>query len=350
MSSNKARIAVLGATGYSGIEAVRYLATHPLVEISLLTSEHYIGRKVSEVHRHLSKVDLPAFEELRPAAIKGRADAVISCLRHKAGAAALAEIANAGVKLVDVAADYRLKDPQLYKQTYGIEHPAPALLKGAVYGLTEFRRAEIREAKLVGNPGCYPTGALLGILPLIQRDLIDPSSILIDAKSGTTGAGRSANIDQIFAEINENARPYDVGTHRHTPEIEQEIASILGRDVSVLFVPNLIPTSRGILSSIFLRPRAGTTATDIRQAFQACYAAAPFVKVLGDGDLPELRNVRATNLCELSFVLHKPTQTLCVMTAIDNLGKGAAGQAIQNLNLMLGFDETAGLLNLAPVP
>jgi N-acetyl-gamma-glutamyl-phosphate reductase len=349
-SSSRVKVAVLGASGYSGIEAVRILAGHPFVELSVLTSEHYAGREVAEVYRHLAGIDLPPFEELRPDLIKGRAEVVISCLPERTGAALIAELAGAGIKVVDLSADFRLKDPAQYRATYGVDHPAPALLKDAVYGLSEFHRRDLREARIVANPGCYPTGALLGLLPLIRRDLIDPGSIVIDSKSGTTGARRAANIEQLFAEVNENLRPYNVGTHRHTPEIEQEIGAALGREVAVMFVPHLVPVTRGIMTSIFMRPRTGTTEHDVRAAFEASFAKSRFVRILKPGELPELRNVRATNLCELAATLDRRSQTLCVLTAIDNLGKGAAGQAIQNLNLMLGYDEAAGLLATAPVP
>jgi N-acetyl-gamma-glutamyl-phosphate reductase len=266
------------------------------------------------------------------------------------GAPLIAEFVRDGIRVIDVSADFRLKDPAAYRATYGAEHPAPALLKEAVYGLSEFHRRELREARVVANPGCYPTGSLLGILPLIRRDLIDPSSILIDAKSGTTGARRQAAVEQLFAEVNENFRAYKVGNHRHTPEMEQEISTALGREVAILFVPHLLPVTRGILTSIFMRPRAGTTEEDVRAAFEASFAKSRFVRLLKPGELPELRNVRATNFCELAFVLDRRSQTLVVLTAIDNLGKGAAGQAVQNLNLMLGFDEAAGLIAAAAVP
>jgi len=348
--NDRVKVAVLGASGYSGIEAVRLLAVHPFVEIATLTSEHYAGREVSEVYRHLSGIDLPPFEELRADTLKGRVELVISCLPERIGAPVLAELVGSGIKVIDVSADFRLHDAAVYRQTYGEEHPAPNLLKEAVYGLSEFHRRELREARIVANPGCYPTGALLGILPLIRRDLIDPASIIVDAKSGTTGARRQAAIEQLFAEVNENFRAYKVGNHRHVPEIEQEIGATLGRDVAVMFVPHLLPVTRGILSSIFMRPRAGTTEQDVRAAFEASFAKSRFVRVLKHGELPELRNVRATNFCELALVHERRSQTLCVLTAIDNLGKGAAGQAIQNLNLMLGYDEAAGLLATAPVP
>jgi N-acetyl-gamma-glutamyl-phosphate reductase len=349
-ATERVKVAILGASGYSGIEAVRLLAFHPFVELTALTSEHYVGREVAQVYRHLAGLDLPAFEELRPDLIKGRAEVVLSCLPERAGTQMIPDLLEEGIKVIDLSADFRLKDPEVYRATYGADHPAPQLLKEAVYGLTEFHRGELREARIVANPGCYPTGTLIGTLPLIRRDLVDPDSIIVDAKSGTTGARRSPQLEQLFAEVNENFRAYKVGNHRHTPEMEQEIAATLGRDVALMFVPHLLPVSRGILSSIFLRPRGGTTAEDIRAAFEASYAKARFIRLLNPGELPELKNVRATNFCEIAFVLDRRSQTLCVNTAIDNLGKGAAGQAIQNLNLMLGFDEAAGLLHPAPVP
>jgi N-acetyl-gamma-glutamyl-phosphate reductase len=341
---------VLGASGYSGIEAVRILATHPFVEITTLTSEHYAGREVADVYRHLAGTDLPAFEELRPEFIRGRADLAISCLPEKVGTPVVVEMVKSGVKVIDVSADFRLKDPTTHRATYGVDQLAPALSREAVYGLSEFHRAELREARLVANPGCYPTGALLALIPLIKRDLIDPASIVIDAKSGTTGARRAASVEYLFAEVNENFRAYKVGNHRHTPEIEQEIGAVLGREIALIFVPHLLPVTRGILTSIFMKPRAGTTEDDVRNAFEASFGKARFVRMLKPGDLPELRNVRATNFCEIAAVLDRRSNTLIVITAIDNLGKGAAGQAVQNLNLMCGFDEAAGLLNAAPVP
>ncbi len=350
MARDRVRVAVLGASGYSGIEAVRLLTAHPFVEISALTSEHYAGREVADVYRHLAGSDLPPYEELRPDFLRGRAEIVISCLPEKTCAPILVELVKNGARVIDLSADFRLKDPAVHRATYAAEQAAPALSRQAVYGLSEFHRSELREARLVANPGCYPTGALLALIPLIKRDLIDPSSIVIDAKSGTTGARRTASIEYLFAEVNENFRAYKVGTHRHTPEIEQEVSAVLGREVALMFVPHLLPITRGILTSIFMKPRAGTTEEDVRNAFEAAFAKARFVRLLKPGELPELRNVRATNFCEISAVLDRRSHTLVVITAIDNLGKGASGQAVQNLNLMLGFDEAAGLLSAAPVP
>src|SRR5579859_6737942 len=349
-SQNRAKVAVLGASGYSGIEAFRILAAHPFVELAALTSEHYTGLEVADVYRHLLGVDLPPFEELRPDLIKGRAEVVISCLPERVGAPLIAEFVREGIRAIDVSADFRLKDPATYRATYGTDHPAPNLLKEAIYGLSEFHRRELREARIVANPGCYPTGSLLGILPLIRRDLIDPSSIIIDAKSGTTGARRQAAVEQLFAEVNENFRAYKVGNHRHTPEMEQEISSALGREVTILFVPHLLPVTRGILTSIFMRPRAGTTEQDVRAALEASFAKSRFVRILKPGELPELKNVRATNFCEIASLLNLRSRPLLLITPIDTRGKAAAGQAVQNMNLMLGFDEAAGLLAAAPVP
>jgi N-acetyl-gamma-glutamyl-phosphate reductase len=349
-SSNRVKVGVLGASGYSGIEAVRILAAHPFVELTILTSEHYAGREVADVFRHMAGIDLPPFEELRPDLIAGRAEVVLVCLPERIGTTLVADLLRRGLKVIDLSADYRLQDLAVYRATYGIEHPAPELIREAVYGLSEFHRQELREARLVANPGCYPTGALLGLLPLIKRDLVEPSSIVIDAKSGTTGARRAPALEQLFAEINENFRPYNVGKHRHTPEIEQEVGKLLGRDIAVMFVPHLLPLSRGILSSIFTRPRAGTAEHDVRHAYEASFAKSRFIRLLKPGELPELKNVRATNFCEIAVHLDQRSQTLLVLTAIDNLGKGAAGQAVQNMNLMLGYDEAAGLLGSAPVP
>src|ERR1700722_15154704 len=232
-ATNRVRVGILGATGYSGIEAVRLLAGHPFVELSVLSSEHYAGREVADVYRHLAGVDLPPLEELRTDLIKGRAEIVFSCLPEKVGTAMIADLGQSGFKGIDFSEDFRLKDPATYRAVFGIDHPAPALLKQAVYGLSEFNRHALREAVLVANPGCFPTGALLALLPLIKRDLIEPSSIIIDAKSGTTGARRAAAVEQLFAEVNENFRAYKVGNHRHVPEMEQEISAALGRDIAL---------------------------------------------------------------------------------------------------------------------
>lgn len=349
-ATNRVKVGILGASGYSGIEAVRLLAGHPFVELTVLTSEHYAGREVAEVYRHLAGVDLPPFEELRTDLIKGRAEVVFSCLPEKVATTMIAELVADGVKVIDFSEDFRLHDPAAYRATFGVDHPAPALLKQAVYGLSEFNRHALREATLVANPGCFPTGALLALLPLIKRDLVEPSSIIIDAKSGTTGARRAASVEQLFAEVNENARAYKVGNHRHIPEMEQEIGNLLGREIAIVFVPHLLPISRGILTSIFMRPRTGTAEQDVRNALEASFAKSRFIKLLKSGELPELKNVRATNFCEIAVHLDRRAGVLVVLTAIDNLGKGAAGQAVQNMNLMLGYDEAAGLLAAAPVP
>ena len=347
--NDKVKVAVVGASGYSGIEAVRLLSGHPFAELTGLPPSITPDAK-SPTFSAIWRASICRHSRIapRPASRAAPKSPFHACPRLRT--AHTADLVKAGIKVVDLSADFRLKDPAQYRATYGADHPAPHLLKEAVYGLSEFHRNDLREARLTATPGCYPTGALLAILPLIRRDLIEPSSIIIDAKSGTTGARRAASIDQLFAEVNENFRAYKVGNHRHVPEMEQEISAALGRDIALLFVPHLLPITRGLLSSIFMRPRAGTTESDVHAAFEASFAKSRFVRILKPGELPELRNVRATNYCELAFILDRRSETLLVLTAIDNLGKGAAGQAVQNMNLMLGYDEAAGLLNAAPVP
>ena len=247
-----------------------------------------------------------------------------------------------------MSADFRFKDAAQFRTTYGMDHPASQLLKEAVYGLSEFHRHELREARLVAEPRMFPTGALLALLPLIRRDLIEPSSIIIDAKSGTTGARRAASVEQLFAELDENFRAYKSATSP-CPQMEQEIRRARPRHRAAVRAASAADYAR-LLSSIFMRPRAGTTESDVHAALKRASPNWRFVRLLKPGELPELRNVRATNYCELAFVLDRRSETLLVITAIDNLGKGAAGQAVQNMNLMLGYDEAAGLLNAAPVP
>ena len=341
MAHDKVRVAVIGASGYSGIEAVRILSAHPFVEISALTSEHYAGREVADVYRHMDGTDLPPFEELRPGFLAGRADAVISCLPEKIGYQAISELVQSGVKVVDISADYRLKDPAIHRATYGFEHASAALVKEAVYGLTEFHRSELREARLVANPGCYPTGALLGLIPLIRRDLIDPSSIVIDAKSGTTGARRAASVEYLFAEVNENFRAYNLFKHRHTPEVADHLRLAL---TDFVFTTHLLPVDRGILSTLYVRLAASRRVEEVEALFRQFYAGRPLVRVMAGGNLPELQHVTHTNFCDIGFALDSSGERLIVVSCLDNLGKGAAGQAVQNLNRMKGYPETAGLL------
>ena len=336
----KIRVAVVGATGYAGAELVRLLARHPNFELSVLTSERDAGRKIGEVHPYLADVDL-VLESAGVDTVVGRADAVFVALPHGASAPIVAGLVEAGLKVVDVGADFRLPDIELYEQWYG-EHSHPQFAKKAVYGLTEYSRDAVASAVLVANPGCYPTGALLGILPLASAAT---GPIIIDSKSGTSGAGRAAKTEQLFAEVNENFRPYAVWEHRHQPEIQDHFARLGGNALPVRFSPHLLPLSRGLASSCYL---AVDPSYDVGSAFEKAYADEPFVCLLPEGVCPELRRVRGTNVTEIAWKRDDESGLVLVMTALDNLGKGAAGQAIQNMNCMHGLAETEGLL-LSPV-
>ena len=342
------RVAVVGATGYTGAELIRWLARHPHVRLTAVTSEQSAGKALADVMPSArGKVDLrlAAFD---PARIAGEADVAFTALPLATSAPGVATLLDRGVRVVDLGADFRLRDPQEYARWY-VPHPAPHLLAEAVYGLTEFCRPQLRAARLVANPGCYPTAALLALLPLLECGLIEAQGIVIDAKSGVTGAGKNVAAEYLFAEVDDNLRAYKIGVHRHAPEIEQQLRPHAGAKLSVIFVPHLLPIRRGILSTIYVRPRAGVGADAITRAFQERYAGERFV-VLSPARAPEIRDVVGTNDCALGWTLDPRSGQLVLISVIDNLGKGAAGQAIQNFNAMLGFAEPTGLDQLAVVP
>ncbi len=341
--STRVPVAVLGATGYAGVELLRLLARHPAVELVFLSSEQYRDRRACDVYPFLSGVvDLPL---AAPEAWR-RSDAalVFSALPHGASAPLVRDVLADGRRALDISADFRLRDPAVYARWYG-EHAAPELLEQAVYGLPELHRDRLGDARLVAVPGCYPTGALLGLAPLARAGLVR-EPVVIDAKSGTTGAGRSVKVEQLFAEVNENCRPYAVGVHRHRPEIDQELRRA-GATAPCIFVPHLLPVSRGIISTMYVAMDGG--GERLTELFTGAYAAEPFI-VLRGGQPPELREVRGTNRCAIGWYWDEPTGRAVVATAIDNLGKGAAGQAVQCMNVMLGLPETAGLEAPALVP
>ncbi len=341
----RVRVAVLGATGYTGVELLRLLAAHPAVELAFLSSEQYRGRAASEVYPFLAGIVDASLEAPDPDAVAAAADVVFTALPHGAAAPAVVALVRRGRRVLDLSADFRLHDAAVYARWYG-EHAAPELLSEAVYGLPELHRDEIRRARIVACPGCYPTGALLGIVPLARAGLVR-EPVVVDAKSGTTGAGRGAKVEQLFAEVNENFRPYAIGAHRHQPEIEQE-ARAAGAAGGVLFVPHLLPVSRGILSTIYVRMLGGRP--PFEALFEEAYRDEPFVMLRGEGPPPELREVRGTNRCVIGWRWDEASCHAVVVTAIDNLGKGAAGQAVQCFNLMLGLAETTGLDAPALVP
>jgi N-acetyl-gamma-glutamyl-phosphate reductase len=342
------RVAVVGATGYTGAELIRLLARHPAVALAAVTSEQSAGKALADVMPSArGKVDLQlaAFD---PAAVADAAEVAFTALPHAASAPGVAALVERGVKVVDLSADYRFRDADEYARWYA-PHPAPVLMQEAVYGLTEWARDRVRGARLVANPGCYPTGALLGILPLVAAGLVDADGIVIDAKSGVTGAGRTVAVEYLFTEVDDNLRAYKIAAHRHAPEIEQELAVVAGGRHAITFVPHLLPIRRGILSTIYLRLRAGADAAALGDAYRQRYGSERFIVLTGERP-PEIRDVVGTNDCAIGWAVDARAGHAIVVTVIDNLGKGAAGQAIQNFNVMMGLPEPTGLDQLAIVP
>jgi N-acetyl-gamma-glutamyl-phosphate reductase len=347
--TGKVPVAVVGATGYAGVEIVRLLSSHPDVELTLLTSEHYQGRPLADVYPFLRGSVSHTLERLEPAVVAKRATTVFTALPHGESAMVMAELLTRGCRVIDLGADFRLRDKTVYRRWYG-DHPAPALLGEAVYGLAEIYRNEIRSARLVANPGCYPTGMLLGTLPLVRHGCVQTGgTIIVDAKSGATGAGRSARTELLFCEVAESIRPYNIGIHRHTPEMEQELGRSGAEGLAVIFAPHLLPARRGILTTVYV-PLNDCLLSSCEEAFKEMYATEPFIDLLGQGVYPAVRDVQGTNRCAIGWWFDDARRLAVVVTAIDNLGKGAAGQAIQCLNLQLGCPETTALDRPALVP
>lgn len=337
-------VGIVGASGYTGVELARLLAGHPEVRLTVATSRQYAGKPLAEVFPNLRKrVDIVC-ENLSVDDLIDRADFFFTAVPHKTAMDIVPRLLAAGKKVVDLSADYRIHDPGVYEAWYQ-EHTSPDLLGEAVYGLPELYRDQIASTRLTANPGCYPTSVILAVAPLLRAGLIDPATLIIDSKSGTSGAGRAASVATLFCEVADGFKPYKVGgTHRHIPEIEQELSSAAGRPVTVSFTPHLLPISRGILSTIYgsLTEKAGKV--DLQALYEQTYGHEPFVRVLPAGTVPSTQHVRGSNCCDLAVQTDPRTNRLIVMSAIDNIVKGASGQAVQNMNLMCGFPETLGLL------
>jgi N-acetyl-gamma-glutamyl-phosphate reductase len=327
-SANRVRLGILGASGYTGAELLRLLARHPGVSIDALTAEKNAGGAVGELFPHLAGLDLPKLVKVADLDWD-RLDAVAKLPRR--------------LKVVDLSADFRLADTAAYAKWYGHEHLAPDLQKEAVYGITEFTRGEVKAARLCANPGCYPTGAQLPLIPLVEARLIDVDDIVIDAKSGVSGAGREAKLGSLYGEVAEGIHAYGIASHRHAPEIEQSLSRAAGRPVVVNFTPHLMPMNRGILSTIYVRLAKGATAEGLRETLAQRFAGEPFVRVLPKGQAPATRHVRGSNLCLIGVFADRVPGRAILISAIDNLVKGASGQALQNFNLMHGFPETTAL-------
>ncbi|HHW42514.1 N-acetyl-gamma-glutamyl-phosphate reductase [Desulfofundulus thermobenzoicus] len=337
------KASVIGATGYAGAELVRLLSSHPAVQLVGLTTQSYAGQAFWEVYPHLyGYVDIICREQDLPALL-AESDVVFTALPHGHAMAVAREVLQAGRALVDLGADFRLHEVQVYQDWYRLEHTAPELLPRAVYGLPEIHREKIRSARLVANPGCYPTSAILALAPLLKRGLVDTDTIVIDSKSGVSGAGRGLSLTTHYCEVNESIKAYGVASHRHTPEMEQELSGLAGKRVVISFTPHLTPMNRGILSTIYARLLMSLGQEEILSLYREFYREAKFVRVLPAGMLPATKMVVGSNHCDIGLVVDSRTGRVVVVSAIDNLIKGAAGQAVQNMNIMFGLPEDTGL-------
>ena len=348
MTANAIRIGILGASGYTGAELLRLLLRHPAAEIRLLTAERQAGKDIAEVFPHLGGRGLPRLVKIGEADFSAL-DMVFCALPHGTTQEVIAALP-ADLKVVDLSADFRLADPAVYAEWYGREHQAPELQTQAVYGLTELAREAVAKARLVANPGCYPTPCQLALVPLIEAGAIEADEIVIDAKSGVTGAGRAPKESSLYAEVGEGIHAYALAGHRHAPEIEQGLTAAAGRPVTVNFTPHLMPMNRGILETIYVKLANGSGADGLREILARRYNGEPFVRVLPEGVAPATRQVRGTNDCLLAVFPDRRPGHAVLVGVEDNLVKGASGQAVQNMNLMTDQPETAGLDQLALFP
>lgn len=341
------RVGIVGGTGYTGVELLRLLAMHDDVDVVAITSRADRGRRVDELFPNLrGHCDLVFTEPNVPAL--AACDLVFFATPHNVAMNLVPELLAAGTRVVDLSADYRIRDSGLWSHWYGEDHASPELLSEAVYGLPELNRAKIAAARLVACPGCYPTSVQLGFMPLLARGLVDPQHLIASSASGVSGAGRQAKIDNLLSEVSDSFKAYGVMGHRHLPEIEQGLSDIAGQPVLLTFVPHLLPIVRGIHSTLFARLREGVS--DLQALYEGWYADEPFVDVLPSGVFPQTRTVKGANRCQISIAVPQDRSTVVVMATIDNLVKGAAGQAVQNMNIMLGLDERAGLRQIGLLP
>lgn len=350
MNKSKLRVAIVGSSGYTGGELFRLMVNHDRAVVSAVTSEKSSGKLLTDIFPQLAGLTDLQCEPLDPAAIAKKADFVFLALPHVTAQDAAFRFHQLGIKTVDLSADYRLADAKAYEHWYEHCHQYPELLKNAIYGLPELHREKIRTASLIANPGCYPTSAILGLAPIIQREAVDLNSVVIDSKSGISGAGRAPALAYHFPEANEGLMAYKIGTHRHTPEIEQELGVLAGRKVTVSFTPHLIPMNRGILTTAYATFKESADNKQLHGWYQEFYRNSPFVRVLPSGQFPNVRNVRGSNFCDIGVYADVRTNRAVIVSAIDNLVKGASGQAIQNMNIMMGYEETAGLKAAALFP
>lgn len=340
---------ILGASGYTGAEAVRLIMAHPKLNLVALTGHSRAGQAFGDIYPNFASLGLPdvvIVDEVDFSHI----DVAFACLPHGASQETIAGVIDKVDTVIDLSADFRLKSPDLYEATYGRPHGFHDLLKTAVYGLTEYAREDLKGAKLVACPGCYPTCALLALIPAIDAKIIDASNIIIDAKSGVTGAGRKALASLSYSEVSDGAHAYAVATHRHAPEIDQMIKHISGLEAQVSFTPHLIPMNRGMIATCYVELADGVSIDALRRVYEARYKDEPFVHVESEGTVPQTRHIRASNHCRIGVFADRRPNRAIIVSVIDNLTKGSSGQAIQNYNVIQGWDETLGLLNPAVFP
>ena len=345
----KTRVGIIGATGYTGVELLRLLLHHPEVEVTALTSQKYAGVPIDQVFPSLKKNLQLKCEELVTDQIVKKTDFIFTAVPHKTAMETVPLFYRQGKRVVDLSADFRLKDPAVYERWYQ-KHTAADLLSESVYGLPELYREKIRNAKIVGNPGCYPTGALIGLIPLVMRGMVSFENIIIDSKSGVSGAGRDVVLESLFCEVNEGVKAYKIFEHRHLPEIEQELSEMVQKKVLVTFVPHLIPMDRGILTTTYLILTQKWKTEEVLNTFQEHYQKEPFVRICPKGKLPNTKDVRGSNYCDIGIKVNEADGRAVIVTAIDNLVKGASGGAVQSMNIMLGYPETMGLYVLPFFP
>lgn len=348
MNENKIRVAIVGSTGYGGVELIRFLGGHPHVEITSVISASSAGERLTDSFPHLSDIVVQPLDGVNPQEIAEKADVVFTATPSGVSGKLVPELLEVGLKVIDLSGDFRIKDGAVYEAWYKHEAPAPKLLEEAVYGLAEIYGEDVRGKNLISNPGCYPTATLLGLIPALSAGWIKGRSIIIDAKSGVSGAGRGANLTTHYAEINENMKVYKVNKHQHIPEIEQVLTQVAGEPVTVTFTTHLAPMTRGIMSTMYAELQGAYTEEDLIGLYRQYYAGHPFVRIRENGKWPATKEVFGSNYCDIGFAADSRTGRLTIISVIDNIVKGAAGQAIQNLNLMMGWDEATGL-QLTPV-
>lgn len=338
-------VAICGATGYTGYEIIKILLRHPKVTIKTLTAKLDRPTKIAEVFGEFQgKLDMLCEDLVVNDLVKKKIDLVFLALPHRVSMEFAPKFLEKGIIVIDLSADFRIKDYKVYEEYYGQKHIYKSYLKASVYGLPELYKQKIKKARLIANPGCYPTASILSLAPIVSKKLNDKSKIIVDAKSGVTGAGRKADIGLIFGEVAENMKAYKIGVHQHAPEIAQELSNAAGKKIDILFTPHLVPLKRGILTTSYVNLKTKTNLKKLLTLYKSFYSKEPFVKIYDEGRLPQVQDVVNTNYCGIGIALSEDKKCAIIVSAIDNLGKGASGQAIQNMNLSCGFKETEGLL------